>query len=131
VSKELTFIVTGASAVQIVILNDGLERRMTPFAKGFGGLNIVVPVNEERGQAFGVLPGCIDDRMPLRGHDSNALQTNAMQVRCQPRSAPANVTSMPGLVANAGEPDEFLELCNKAWAMAARISDGVKRFHDA
>ena len=131
VGEELSFVVAGAAAVEIVVLDNGIKGRCLPLGERFGRLDIIVSIDKNGGPATGTLPRCIDDGVALGGQDTNLLKTDAAQVSRQPRRASAEIAGVPWLVADAWEADELFQFLNKARTMPASISDSAKRCHGA
>ena len=118
--EHLALIVGGAAGVEVAVALGRLERGREPRLERFGGLDVVMPVDEQRrlarcGQPFGV-----DDRVAL-GFDQLGLEPHRGQVVAHPDGGPARVGVMIGLGADAGNPDQGLELLFEIASMGLQI----------
>jgi hypothetical protein len=108
VSKKLSLVIASSPTVKVIVTHYGLERRSAPFVQGLRRLDVIVSVDKNRWPTLRVQPVRMHDRMTVGGYDSNILQSNSPQMMRQPRSAPAHITRVFWLVADAGKPYELL-----------------------
>ena len=121
VRKKLSFIVTGAAGVKVVVLEDRSERWRAPFSQGLSRKNIIVAIDNQRGTAGSAPPRGIHDRIAPGRNDTNAIQASASEMPRQPGRATPDVGCARRLRTNARKAKKFLGFGNELRTMDAGV----------
>jgi hypothetical protein len=87
-SEKLAFIIASSPSIKVVASDAGSEWMRVPFFQRFWWLYVVVTVNKNGGFTPGSIPTCIDDWVALCRKNVDMFETNTLEMRGKPRSAP-------------------------------------------
>src|ERR1700760_2624184 len=88
--KSLSFIVHGATGVEIAIAFGGFERRCNPLIERVGGLDVVMTVSEAGGFASGMEPIAVNQGMTGGVDNPHVLEADPLQFGSQTNGSPAD-----------------------------------------
>ena len=109
--EDLAFVVRGTAPENPPFANRGFEGRGGPEFERFGGLDIVVAVNQD-GFFGGVVRGFSDDHRVAGGFLAAGVEAEGAQFFHQPIGAAPHVRRMRGLRRNAWDGDKFQQFLN-------------------
>ena len=132
VGHELAFVVGGATTVDAAVADGGFEGGGEPLVEGFGGLDVVVAVEEDGAAAgevfvFGDEDGVAGGLMEVGG------EAEGGEAVLEPEGAGAGVIAMSGAGGDAGEAEEGEEVFEAGghgsvfWGDTGRKKGGRKK----
>ena len=128
VHEQLPLVVGGAARVDPPVADRRLEGGGRPQLHGVGRLDVVVPVDEDRGPPGRTEPLAAHDRVPLRRVNLGRRAAGLAEPRLQPRSRPGDVVPPVGVRAHGGNPKELRQLVQVALTVLREVAgDGAHR----
>ena len=118
--EHLPFVVGRPPGVEVAVANGRLERRREPWLQGLRRLHVVVAIHEQGWFTRGLEPFRINQGMAF-GRDQLGLQSHRGQIVADEGSRSPRIGIVVRLGADAGNPDEVLELCFEVISMLFEI----------
>lgn len=125
VDVNLPFVVGGAAAIEIIVAHDRFKSRGGPELKRFGGLNVIVAVEQNGGLARSVQGFAVDERVHFRRRDLDIFQSRGAKPFGNPARGPLDVRFVLALGADAGDAQKLLQLLKMRFAQRFDVSDKI------
>ena len=123
--EDLAFVVHGATGVEVLVADDGLEGvRLIPWRLGVGRLDVVVAVEQDGGLARGFDPFAIDEGVALRLDDLDLVEADLFEGASEEFGGPLDVLLVLGEGADAGDAQEVFELVEVVGAVGVGVGEG-------
>ena len=105
---NLPLVIGGAASINVVSADLGLERRRLPFVDRIGRLDIVMPVQKERGLAGRAQPFGVDQRVALPLNQFGAGNPGIPKTVAHELGGAPHISKMFRIGANTRNPQERL-----------------------
>src|SRR5690606_27797504 len=123
--EDAGLVVARAAPVDLAVAHLGLERRAVPQLEGLGGLDVVVTVDDHRGQARVVVQAADDDGVPRGRQDAHVGDPGALHPRGGPPGGGRHVGPPLGVGADAGDAHEVHEVGDVALLAGGDVTQGL------